>query len=385
MSEKIYMDYNASAPLRPEALALMQDVLTESGNASSVHSFGRKARSRIERAREQISALIGTQPNQLVFTSGATESNNTVLSAFRGQRILVSAIEHPSVLESAPAAEKIPVTQDGLQEGLQEGLIDEQAFINLLEKGEPPALISIMLVNNETGAIQPVEKLARLAKKRHPAIFIHTDAVQAAGRIKIDMPALQVDYLSLSAHKMGGPQGVGALITAPGSKPVKLLYGGGQEKRQRAGTENVAGIAGFGMAADIAQHDIENFQKLALLRDKMEENLSAITPHLRVFSKDAPRIANTSAIGLSGLSAETLIMALDLAGIAVSSGAACSSGTVKPSHVLQAMGACDDETMGAFRISIGWDTKECHIDRLIEECSKIFERTTTTAEKTDHA
>jgi len=364
-----YFDHNATAPLKAAVRDLMITLVQETGNASSLHGEGRAARTRVETAREQVAALVKTQSAYVTFTSGATESNNAVIKTFAGERILLSAIEHPSILEAAPAAEKIPVTKDGV--------INEAAFEALLDTGTAPALISIMLVNNETGVIQPVEKLARLARKKHPGVYIHCDAVQAAGRLDLDFAALQIDYMSLSAHKMGGPQGVGALITAPGARPAKLLHGGGQEKRQRAGTENVIGIAAFGLAAELADKDRALFEKLAEKRDALEAKLKAVTPSLIVIGAQAPRVANTSNISLPGVAAQTILMSLDLEGTAISSGSACSSGTVKSSHVLEAMQLSPDEIKGALRISFGWDTDDAALDRLVAVWSKITPRFTT--------
>ena len=362
----VYLDYNATAPIRPEVITLMAAILGEVGNASAVHGYGRTARKHIEDAREQVAALAGTQSNYVVFTSSATESNNTVLKAFTGERILVSAIEHPSVLAAAPEAEKIPVTVDGV--------IDRDAFEKMLDTGKSPALISIMLVNNETGAIQPVAELARLAKKKHPHVHIHTDAVQAAGRIEIDMPALQADYMSLSAHKMGGPQGVGALIIAPGARDAKLLHGGGQEKRRRAGTENVAGIAGFGLACNLALQDRDKFQALTALREDMEARLQDIAPELVLFSTSTERVSNTTALSLPGVPTKTQVMALDLEGIAISGGSACSSGKEGSSHVAEAMNVPPAQIMGASRISMGWNTDPNDIDEFVKAWSKMYER-----------
>lgn len=365
-NDKVYLDYNATTPIRPEVVDLVCDVMRHVGNASSVHGFGRAARRHVETARERVAALAGVNPNQVVFTSGATESNNAVLKQFAGKRILVSAIEHPAVRNALPALEFIPVTRDGL--------VDVEAFETMIAQGEPPALVSVMMVNNETGVIQPVEQIARMAKAKHKDVFVHTDAVQAAGRIKIDFPALQVDYMSLSAHKMGGPQGIGALISAPGVPTAKLMHGGGQEKRQRAGTENVAGIAGFGLAAEMAAAGIDNYQTLGAWRDKMEAAIKEIAPQMSVYGRNAPRVANTTALCLAGLPAETQLMSLDLEGIAVSSGSACSSGTFKPSPILQAMGASDSEASSTLRISSGWNTREEDIDRFIAAWEKIYRR-----------
>lgn len=366
MKDTLYLDYNATTPVKPAVAALVCEVLGIVGNASSVHGFGRNARRRVETAREQVAALAGTNPNQVVFTCGATESNNAVLKQFQGRRIFVSAIEHPAVRNALPDLEFIPVTRDGV--------VDLDAFGKMLESGAPPALISVMMVNNETGVIQPIAEIAKMAKARHKDVFVHTDAVQAAGRMKVEFPALYIDYMSLSAHKMGGPQGVGALISAPGAPMAKLLHGGGQEKRQRAGTENVAGIAGFGLAAELALADMANYQTLALWRERMEAALKAAAPEMNVYGRNAPRVANTTALCLAGMPAETQLMSLDLEGIAVSSGSACSSGAFKPSPILQAMGASDVEASSTLRISTGWGTKESDIDRFIEAWTRIYTR-----------
>lgn len=361
----VYLDYNASGLMRPAVADLMHSLILSPGNASSIHGYGRAARQHVETAREQVAALAGTHPNYVTFTSGATEANNAVLKHFAGQRVLVSAIEHHSVLEAAPHAERIPVNADGL--------IDLGGFERLLD-GDAPALISIMLVNNETGVIQPMEELVRLARQRHPKVFFHTDAVQAAGKISFELATLGVDYLSLSAHKLGGPQGVGALLCAPGSEPVPFLHGGGQEKRQRAGTENVAGIAGFGLACDIVQQELPTYMKLSDLRDDLERRLTDVAPEAVIFGQAAARVANTSNIGLPGIAANTQLMNLDIEGIAVSSGSACSSGTVKPSHVLEAMNAGPHLTSSSLRISMGWDTKQDDINRLAEAWLKMYDR-----------
>ncbi len=362
----VYLDYNASAPLKPAARDAMLQAMACGGNASSVHRFGREARRIVETAREQVAALCGTVSTQVTFTSGATEANNAVLKTFAGERILVSAIEHPSVMESAPGAERIPVTP--------EGIIDIPAFEALISQGPPPSLVSIMLVNNETGAIQPVADLAKRVRSLHPGVFIHTDAVQGMGRVAIDFPALRVDYMSLSAHKGGGPQGIGALISAPGARPARLLSGGGQEKRQRAGTENVAAIAGFGAVAAEIQADLARQPTLAALRDRMEQCVRAVEPRAAVVGADAPRVAATSCIALPGIPAETQLMILDLEGCAVSSGSACSSGTVKASHVLEAMGLPSSIASGAVRVSMGWATTDADIDRFIRAWTTMHGR-----------
>jgi cysteine desulfurase len=358
---KTYLDYNATAPIRPEIITLMTEIMGVPGNASSVHGFGRDARKHVEKARQQVAALCGVEAEQVVFTSGATESNNSILRHFAGKRILISAIEHPAVLQSAPNAEIIPVTKDGL--------IDMDAYQNMLEDGEPPALVSIMLVNSETGVIQPIQELAKMAHDKG-ALF-HTDAVQGAGRIDLSLPKLGADYMSLSAHKMAGPQGVGATITRKGLEAPKFMLGGGQEKNCRAGTHNTAGITGMGLAAEMAKDNIKTYEKITALRDDLERQVRKISNKAIIYGANAPRVGNTSNIGLPGLPAETQLMALDLAGIAVSSGSACSSGAFKPSHVLMAMGADEEEAKSALRISIGYATTSADIDAFLEAWSKL--------------
>lgn len=326
------------------------------GNASSIHSAGRKARAIVEDSRKALAALCHTDSKNVIFTSGATEANNAVLRHFSDVSVIASGIEHPSVLEAAPNAARIPV--------LPNGVIDLEGLERLVH-AKSPALVSAMMVNNETGVIQPVEDIARIVKKA--GAKFHCDAVQAAGRIPLDFHAAGCDYMTLSAHKMGGPMGVGALLVAKGAPPVKLIYGGGQERRQRAGTENVAGIAGMGAAAKNA--DIDRYQKLALLRDRLETEISGIT----VFGQDAPRVANTTCFALCGVAADTQLMALDLAGIAVSSGSACSSGSVKASHVLEAMGVDSDLAGCALRISLGWTNTAADIETFIKTYNKLKE------------
>jgi cysteine desulfurase len=360
--EPVYLDYNASAPLRPDILALMADIWRHPGNASSVHGFGRTARKHVEEARSRVAELVGVKPAQVIFNSGATEGNNTVLHAYQSQRVLVSAIEHPSVLYVLPQAETIPVTQDGV--------IDLDALHRLITQGQPPALISVMTVNSETGVIQPIQDIAQMAKAC--GAHLHTDSVQAAGRIALDMTDMGADYLTLSAHKMGGPQGVGALIVRRGLDIPRYILGGSQETLKRAGTHNTAGIAGMGLAAEIARKSLPDYNRIRNLRDMMEQTLLDIAPEARIFGAQAPRVGNTTDIALPGVDAQIQMMALDLDGVAVSSGSACSSGTFKPSHVLKAMGAEENTCRSALRISLGYGTTASDIDRLISAWKKMY-------------
>jgi cysteine desulfurase len=333
----------------------MAEALAAVGNPSSVHGFGRAARARLETARGQVAALVGARPAQLVFTSGGTEANNLALTGAGRERVLVSAIEHDSVLKAA-AAETIPVDR--------RGVLDLAALERLLATRPEPCQVAVMLANNETGVIQPVAEAARIAHE-HGAL-IHCDVVQAAGKIPVDFNALGVDLMTVSGHKLGGPAGVGALIVADHVTLTAQQRGGGQERGRRAGTENLAGIVGFGTAAEIAAAELGAMAKLADLRDGLEQRATAAVPGAVVFGRDAPRLSNTTCLALPGLSSEVQVMALDLAGVAVSAGSACSSGKVQPSHVLRAMGA-DAATAGsAIRISLGWGSTAEDVDRFLE-------------------
>ena len=366
MKETIYLDYNATAPMRPEAIQIMNDAMAHAHNASSVHQTGRTGRKYVEDAREQISKLTNCPSSQIIFNSGATEGNNTVLRHFAqtypNEQILVSAIEHPSVLEAIPNATIIPVTADGL--------IDLNELEDLLKT--KTSLVSCMFVNNETGIIQPIKEIADLTHK-HGALF-HCDGVQAAGRIDIDMPALGIDFLTLSAHKQGGPQGVGALCLGLCGVTPTLLHGGGQEKSARAGTENVAGIAGFGKAAELALENLASYQEqTSALQNKLENTLGDYKS-IKIHGHNSQRASNTTLISLPGISSETLLMAFDLEGIAISNGSACSSGKVEPSHVLKAMGENDETASGALRISTGWNSTPEDIDAFLATFDKIYAR-----------
>jgi cysteine desulfurase len=351
----IYLDHNATTPIKPQVMAAVMAAMEHVGNASSVHTAGRQARAAVETARAQVASLCQTSPKNVIFTSGATESHNTIIKHYAHHTVLISSIEHPSVYESAPHADKIPTHSSGL--------INLEAYAQSLTK--KPALVSCMLVNNETGVIQPIKQMAAMAYEA--GAKFHCDAVQAAGRIPLDINELGVDYLTLSAHKMGGPQGVGAIITRTGTPPFKLIHGGGQERSVRAGTENTAGIIGFGIAANLAASDMQNYQRLKVLRDLIETNIEGIT----VFGADCPRVANTICFALNGVPADTQLMALDLAGICVSSGSACSSGTVKTSHVLSAMGIDAAIAQCALRISLGWNTTETEVQTFIETFKQL--------------
>lgn len=360
--ETVYLDHNATTPAKPAVREIMLQTLALPRNPSSIHKAGRDARRLVEESRQTILTALNAGPRDvLVFTSGATEANNLALRGAGMERVIVSVIEHPSVLNAPAEKEIIPV--------LPSGIIDVAALDKMLEGNTRQTLISVMLVNNETGVIQPVEEITALARK-HGAL-VHTDAVQAFGRIPVDIQKLGVDFLTLSSHKIGGPQGAGCLVIANCVAVAPQMKGGNQEKNLRAGTENIAGIAGFAKA--IALSDIATTQKLSLWRDKIESALAAAAP-IRIFGKDAPRVCNTTMFSLPGASSEMQLIALDLAGICVSNGSACSSGTVKASHVLTAMGAAAGEAESSLRVSLGWDTTEKEVDFFINEWLKMYDR-----------
>ncbi len=345
----------------------MAVALESVGNPASVHGFGRQARARLETARDQVAVMLNCQPAQVIFTSGGTEANNLALHDWPGT-LLISAIEHDSVL-NIPGAAKLPVTMDSL--------IDLNRLADGLSQAKPPILLSIMLVNNETGVIQPWKDIVALAK-RHGAL-LHCDAVQAVGKLPLDFTELGADMLTLSAHKLGGAAGAGALIVADKIPFRPLLHGGGQEKRRRAGTENLLGCIGFGAAAMTEANDLARQPELARWRGVMEARILQAVPAAIVPGQGAPRVANTSCIIMPGAKNTTQLMAFDLAGIAVSSGAACSSGKVGPSHVLQAMGYDHPMAAAAVRISSGWDTPSGALAQMAETWLAVYEKICTQA------
>lgn len=343
----------------------MTAALSETGNPSSIHAAGRAARHRIDLAREQVAALVGAAARDVVFTSGGTEANMLALSPALGGGLLASAVEHPSVRSGGrfPAVEDIPVTVAGVVD-----LVALERFV----AGRSRPLVSLMLANNETGVIQPVAEAVAVV---HAAGgLIHIDAVQGPGRIACDFKVLGADLMTLSSHKIGGPQGVGALIVRDGLVLAPLIRGGGQERGARAGTENVAGIAGFGAAAEAAREGlVSEAVQMKALRDKFEAGLKAVTPEAVVFGEDAVRLPNTTLFGLPGMKAETAVIAFDLEGVAVSSGAACSSGKVAPSHVLAAMGVAPELARSAIRVSLGYATTDEDVGTILKAWAKLSE------------
>jgi cysteine desulfurase len=372
MPDRVYLDWNATTPLRPESRAAMAEAWDLLGNPSSVHAEGRQARRLVEDARAAVAGAVGAVPRNLIFTSGGTEANALALtpglrsaSGRPVERLVVSAIEHASVL----AGGRFPAVATSTLRVTSSGLVDLDRLRALLESG-PPALVSVMLANNETGAVQPVAEAAEIV---HAAGgLLHVDAIQAFGKIAFDINTINADLMTLSAHKIGGPKGVGALVLAEGTAGFEpLLRGGGQERGHRAGTENVAGIAGFGAAAKAAIGDLDRYaERLEMLRNRLESGLRQ-TPDALVFATDAPRLPNTTLFTVPGLRAETAVIGFDLAGVAVSSGSACSSGKVQPSHVLEAMEVGPELAKGAVRLSLGWSTSEADIDFAIKAWRKL--------------
>jgi len=376
--QRIYLDHNATTPLLPAVIERMTAVLRdEFGNPSSVHHFGQQAKAVIDEARTDTANLIGSEPSEVLFTSGGTEADNIAVRGAAealettGRRHLVaSAIEHEAVLNTLKALAKrgwrttlLPVDQSGIisPSALREALVDETA------------VVSVMHANNEIGTIQPIAELARVAHERG-ALF-HTDAVQSAGKIVVDVRALGVDMLSMSAHKFYGPKGVGALWIRRGLRVVPILTGGRQERSRRAGTENVAGIVGMGVAARIASGKMaEEGRRLSALRDRLEAGILGAVPGTAVNGSTDARVPNTTNISFDRVEAESLLIALDLQGVAVSTGSACSSGTLEPSHVLKAMGFNAHRTQNSIRFSLGAANTEAEIDRVIGVLPGIVEK-----------
>jgi cysteine desulfurase len=364
MTQRAYLDWNATAPLRVEARAAMIAAL-EAANASSVHAEGRAARALVEKARGQVAVLVGASPANVTFTSGATEANMLALTPTADgarDRLFVSAVEHPSVRSggrfAADCVEELPVDGDGI--------VDLAALARALGRAKRP-LVSVMLANNETGVIQPIRPIADIV---HAAGgLLHVDAVQAPGRIECRIEELGADLMTISSHKLGGPQGAGALIRRGDLRLEPLIKGGGQERGLRAGTENVPAIAAFGAAC--AASTLADAPRMAGLRDRLETAILAATPDAVIFGAKAARLPNTTLFAVPGLKAETAIIAFDLAGVALSSGSACSSGKVAASHVLAAMGVAPALARGAVRVSFGWASAESDLERFLGTWKKL--------------
>jgi cysteine desulfurase len=373
--DRIYLDHNATTPLDPSALEAMVAVLREGfGNPSSLHWYGQKARAVVEEARREVAALVGAPPAEIVFTGSGTEADNLALRGVAARtkeprrKIVCTTIEHHAVVRTLEALgeEGWPVATVRVSESGLVDLDDLRATVD-----DRVALVSIMLANNETGVVQPVAEAARLAHER--GALVHCDAVQAAGKIPLDVNALDVDLLSLSAHKFYGPKGTGALYVRRGTAMQPLLRGGGQERNRRAGTENVAGAAGMGRAAAVASASLEaESRRLETLRDRLEAGLLALPGARR--NGEGPRVPNTANVSFEGAEAEGLVMALDLEGIAVSTGAACAAGGTQPSHVLAAMGLRPERVQGSVRFSLGRTTTTAGVDRTVHAVAACLER-----------
>ena len=378
---RIYLDNNATTPVAPEVAEAMRPYLVEDfGNASSVHWYGQRAREAVEKAREQVARLINAPPAEIVFTSGGTESDNAaVFGAVEGARprtlsgpkhVITTSIEHPAVLYSARAMERrgIHVTFVPVDSA---GVVDPAEIESSIRP--ETLLITVMLANNEIGTLQPVEEIGRLAREHH--IAFHTDAVQAVGKVPVDVEALGVDMLSLSAHKIYGPKGVGALYVRKGTRLEPFMHGGHHERDRRPGTENVAGIVGLGTAAELAQRLLaEDSSRLAALRDRLEAGIFEGVDGVRVNSHPKHRQPNTLNLTFDGIKGESLVMALDLESVACSTGSACASGSVEPSHVLSALGLSSDQARSSIRLSLGRYNTEADVDVALEVIPRVVER-----------
>jgi len=365
---RVYLDYNATTPVAPEVLDAMLPYFTHAyGNASSIHSPGQEARLAVENARESVASLIGAKPAEIVFTSGGTEADNLAIFGMAagapGKRhVITSAIEHHAVLHACEKLQSDGIDVTFLPVG-SDGIVDSEDVRRALRP--ETALISVMHANNELGTIQPIAEIGSIAREAN--IYFHTDAVQTAGKLPIDVNHLGVDLLSLSAHKIYGPKGTGALFVKSGTRLEPILFGGHHERDRRPGTENVAGIVGMGRAAAIAARSvIDGASRIAVLRDRLENSLLSAIPQCRANGRRDMRTANTSNMTFSFAEGESLVIALDLRGVACSTGAACSSGAVEPSHVLKAIGLSPEDGRSSVRFSLGRETTAAEIDFLID-------------------
>ena len=370
----IYLDHNATTPLASEAYRAMQPYLTELvGNASSLHWAGETAKKGMETARQQVAALIKAEPNEILFTGGATESINTVLKGLlppvrrSKHHLVVSAVEHPATLEAAETLRTWGVSVSIVPVDAH-GRIDPQAVVDALQ--EDTGLVSLLWANNEIGNIYPVAEIISLCHER--GVPVHLDAAQAVGKIDVDVNLVPTDFLSFSAHKIYGPQGIGALYIRKGRKLRRLHDGGAQERNRRGGTENIAGLVGFGSACELARHRLLDDQhQLRGLLDYLEQGLRNTFPHIIIHGDPEHRLDNTLNVHIPGIGSEALLIALDLEGVAVSSGSACASGTIEPSHVLMAMGASPDVARSAIRFSLGRDNRREDIDYVLELLPRV--------------
>jgi cysteine desulfurase len=385
-----YCDHNATAPLRPTCRDAITHALSVTGNPSSVHAHGRAARAIVEEARDWVARLVGAKADQVVFTSGATEANALALwgavegaidqsetdKSVRITRLFVSAIEHNSVLKTAQAvAERVAGVRLETLPVTAEGVLNLEALRVALREGKGRALVAVMAASNETGVLQPIVEVSQLCREAGALLLV--DAVTAAG--KIDLDAGLCDYLTLSAHKLGGSQGVGALVARQDAPLTPQLTGGGQQKGLRAGTENLSGIAGFGAAVKSVLSEADERARVASVRDRFEVSLKATLPEARIFGAGVARLGNTSNVALPGLASENIVIALDLDGVMVSSGSSCSSGKIAPSHVLSAMGVADDLATASIRVSFGWNSTNDDADAVVASLNKLRQRVRTRA------
>ncbi len=362
-TETIYLDYNSTAPLRDDVAAIMCEVAKLPLNPSSVHYYGRQAKKYVEDARFAIADLMAVWPDEVIFTASATEANNMALNGLKGYNLLVASTEHSSVMNVArecTASKIIPVDNSGI---LRLDILDQY----LRASGEK-SIVSVMLANNETGVIQPIKEIADMVHKY--GAIMHCDAVQAFGKLVFEFGVLGVDMLTISAHKLGGPVGVGALLLRNDLRIEPLLRGGGQERRMRAGTENVAAIAGFGCLAK----NMPDLSHLVKWRDFIEQQIKSVSPKSIIAGVDVERVVNTINITMPGVGNETQLMHFDLQNICVSAGSACSAGRLMPSHVLEAMGFSSEDAANAIRISMGWNTRQSDIDNFVQEWLSLYNR-----------
>ena len=375
--KRVYLDHSATTPVRPEvATAVVEYMTAKYGNPSSIHYFGREAKAAVEKARTQVAGLINAKPEEIIFTGGGTEADNTAITGIarayraRGRHIITSAVEHHAVLDPCKALEKegftvtiLPVDEYGLVriEDLKNAITGETI------------LITIMHVNNEVGTIEPVEEIGRMAREK--GIIFHTDAVQAVGKVPIDVDKMKIDLLTGSGHKIYGPKGTGFLYARSGVRLEPLFFGGGQEKKRRPGTENVAGIAGLGVACELAGQEMnQEMARQLILREKLIKGLAERIPDIRLNGHPHKRIAANVNISFEYVEGESLLLSLDLQGIAASSGSACTSGSLEPSHVLTAMGICHETAHGSVRMTLGRDTSDEDIEYVLDTFPPIVER-----------
>lgn len=380
MRSTVYLDHSATTPVRPEVLEAMLPYFSEHfGNAGSIHACGRKARAAMDRAREQVAALINADPRDVFFTSGGTEADNLAVQGVVAasqklrKRVVVSAVEHHAVLHAVEHLEGVEVRVAGVNSA---GCVDLDAIMAQINL--ETALVSIMHGNNETGVLQPVKDIAVACDKQ--GIPFHTDAVQSAGKVPLDVRAVPVSLMALSAHKLYGPKGIGACFVRKNARIEPQMRGGAQERGRRAGTENVPAVVGFGVACELARQELEaESARLRGLRDRIEAGILATIPDARVNGAGAARLPHILNVGFRGADGESLILALDLEGIAVSSGSACTAGSLDPSHVLLAMGQSHEDAQSALRFSLGRDNTEADIDRVLEILPEVVQRVRSAA------